>query len=262
MKYGLTFTIFLLFAQQLYAAEIGNYIRIFRGFKLPTLSQSDLLTKLPTFMNRTTELYGVVLNNYQVALPPTEHPEFIPDEIALLTYSSEEDYMRIRNTDEGRAYGAAHWEIFNRETSRSIVPESMERIPESLETRKAYDFSGKKIDWSQGHNTFFIGLRKNKFSAERFLERLRFHVTLAQAAFSGLGLRGYIVITDDNYEMAFMNWDSEKNMLRAFDTLNGARVAQDAQEIFDSLQWNGNSKFNGTSIEADHYYSTLGLAKF
>jgi hypothetical protein len=109
-------------ASTLAHAEVpAGYFRVWEGFQRADLSKGEFQAAIPSFMQDTVELYGGerALSNYIVVLPPKKKPSFIPDELALVALTSEADYRRIRETAKGKAYGARHWDVFDRDTSRS-----------------------------------------------------------------------------------------------------------------------------------------------
>lgn len=247
---GLLITI----SQVTFAAPNAGYYRVWQGFKLDTLSTAQFQNQLPDFMNATTSLYRDSLNQYLVALPPIHKPEFVPDEFALVALPDEETYRAIRATPEGKAYSEAHWQIFEKSKSKSLPLDT--QIPNPLVAGRSYDLIGGSNDWGTGSTTFFLGLRKHGVSNEQFLKRLSEHVQLVAQSLQPLGLRGYIVIADDNYEAAYMNWVSTEAMNYAFTTPEGKAVASDAAAILDTLQWTPQVAFNGRSVAPDTFYKT------
>ena len=106
-------------------AQEAQYFRVWQGFQKTTLSKSDFLLTLPTFMKATVDLYhqqNHALINYIVVIPPKNKPAFIPDELALVALTSKNDYQYIRQTVEGQKYSESHWTLFNKENSKSSEP--------------------------------------------------------------------------------------------------------------------------------------------
>ncbi len=252
----LAFTFLLIFTQLALAASDAGYFRVWQGFKLPHLSNSAFNNSLPSFMNTTVSLYGEVLNQYLVAVPPSYKPDFIPDEFALIALTDETSYREIRATPEGQAYGESHWQLFDKSISKSL-PLSVD-IPDTLESNQSYNLISEPTDWTKGVTTFYLGLRKSNLPANLFLKYLSDHVQLATLFLKPMGLRGYIVIANDNYEAAYMNWESEEAMNQAFSSEDGKLLAADAASIMDTLQWSPNSYFNGFNVSSDMFYKTKG----
>jgi hypothetical protein len=239
-------------------APKAGFFRVWRGYRKQGLNDAGFLAQLAPFMRKTTDLYGPeLLSNYLVALPPEERPALVPAEFALIALENEEGYRAIRATPEGQAYADAHWEIFDRETSKSANLKV--GLPDVLETGSAYDLSPEALDWRTGENLFYLGTRKEGLSQADFLSRLRTHMELVQRELQPLGLRGYIVLADEGYEAAFLNWESEEARLAAFAGQAGPKVMRDAAEFMDGLQYSTALKqATGEAVEAQTYLSTMG----
>lgn len=244
----------LLFSSCAHASGPAHYLRLWRGFQLPAFTDAHFQGELPSFMRATTTLYGNALSNYLVALPPSGRPAFVPDETALLAFGVESEYQRIRQTPEGRRYGESHWELFDRTRSGSLVVAHTPKVPSALVANTAYDFGLGGIDWSKGHTTYFVGLKKP--GQGDFFTRLAKHVSLVRDSFLAFGLRGYVVVATADYELAIMNWESDESMSKAFGSLFGQAVMKDGQEFLDNLQRNSAARFDGLRAEPGSFYST------
>jgi hypothetical protein len=238
----------------------ANYYRVWQGFKRPELSESKFQATLPSFMNTTIRIYTDhrALNEYLVGVTPRKKPAFVPDEFALVALDSEEHYKEIRATSEGKAYGESHWTLFDARRSKSAsLIRYFQENPESLRSNTAYDMTGTPHDWSQGHTTFFLGLKKNGISSEEFLIRLKKHIELVAKELAPLGLHGYVIIANEQYEAAYMNWPDVRTMEVAFQSETGSMVRKDAESFMEFLQWSAPEAFNGRSISAGHFYQTI-----
>ncbi len=240
--------------------DSANYFRVWQGFQRAELSQQDFYNSVAGFMKATVDLYkGRALNNYIVIIPPVVKPSYIPDELALVALNSKESYDQIRATPEGQAYSARHWDIFDRATSKSapLVDFTVEN-PSQLVNQNAYDMIGKANNWAVGYSTVFIGTKKAGLSSELFLSRLHTHVKLAKTVMVPKGLKGYIFIANENYEIAYLNWESKEAHDAAGATEGGQSVFNDAKEIMDVLMYQQAKNFNaGEAISAGEGYSTL-----
>ena len=217
-------------------AREGSYYRAWQGFSKTT--SQEMLQVLPSFMTQTIDLYAKnqALSNYLVIVPPANSPAFIPHELALVALTEEADYRRIRQTEEGQAYSAAHWDVFNRENSMSAPMLNFDDVIEAaLASNTAYNVFGKPIDWSKGVNYIFIGLRKDTFTPTQFLQRLKQHVAQAKSVMGPKGMRGYIVIANENYEIAYMNWESSEARELAAQTAEAQEVFADARDLMTVL---------------------------
>ncbi len=244
-------------------AEVpAEYFRVWEGFKRPDLSQQKFLRELPSFMVDTVKLYGGqrALGNYIVVMPPENKPSFIPDELALVTLTSEVDYRKIRETPEGRAYSAKHWDVFDRGTSRSAPQfiDYQQTRPPVLMNGLAYDMVGTPIDWAMGYSLVYIGLRKDGISSTDFLKHLQTHIELAHHHMNPQGLRGYIVTAHENYVVAYLNWTSKEAHDRALASSGGQAVLADAGEIMNPLMYQEAVQVTaGAAVETGKVYSTI-----
>jgi hypothetical protein len=234
----------LIVSQSVIAAP---YYRFWRGEKLAQLNETTYMkTMAKDFLPMAPKLFPH-LKSYLVAMPEVGVGV---DEVALLAYTNEEDYFRGRATAEGTAYSNAHWEIFERATSSSLVPEVLEG---KVAANKSYDLLKTTPDWSKGYSTFFIGKKRSILSTEKFLAGLDAHVREFRQGFQPMGLKGYVILVTEDREYAWMSWESEAHANKAFATQLGAKVQKDAGELMEMLQWSGLTKF-GNSLKRNHAY--------
>lgn len=229
-------------AQETASGPRASFFRVFQGFKRADMPNERFTKEFPKFMNRTVDLYAPanILNNYIVVIPPAKKPSYIPDEFALVALTSEEGYRAIRATPEGQAYSEDHWTYFNKETSKS-APYELD-AGQALVHNQAYDLSPSPVDWSKGHTLFFLGTRKAGQTPEQFLSKLRSHIDLAKHNLVPLGLKGYIVLANENYEAAYINFESKEAMDAAFAQAAGQEVGEDARLFMDVLMWEPTKK--------------------
>jgi len=244
-----------------WAIEPAGYFRVWQGFQKPELSHLRFLNELPPFMKETVDLYGGrALNNYIVVIPPKNRPSYIPDELALVALSSQEAYQQIRSTPEGQRYAERHWDVFDKNRSQSaknLIDYSNE-LPSALTSNSAYDMIGKNIDWAQGANFVFIGTRQKSQSTVQFLAHLKTHIELAKKVMTPKGLRGYIIIANENYEIAYLNWESKDAHDKVLQSPEGQVVLKDAGEFMDTLMYEPAEAFKaGSSVSEGVAYSTL-----
>ena len=99
-------------------------VRVWRGFKLETLSPKDFLAALGSiFIPATAQLqrlYG--LTAYLPTVLPLDKPNGVPDEIALVFYRSQKAYDDTKLTVPGRAYSSLHSTVFGFPQSESGFP--------------------------------------------------------------------------------------------------------------------------------------------
>lgn len=240
--------------------DSANYFRVWQGFQRSELTPSEFHASVADFMKLTVDLYkGRALNNYIIIIPPAIKPSYIPDELALVALSSKDSYDQIRATPEGQAYSAKHWDVFDKNTSKSApLIDFTSANPSELIHQTAYDMIGRPNNWATGYSTVFIGTKKAGMTSESFLSRLQAHVKLAKSVMVPKGLKGYIFIANENYEIAYLNWESKEAHDAAGATEGGQSVFNDAKEIMDVLMYQEAKSFNaGDAISAGQGYSTL-----
>lgn len=247
-------TALLLNAFSAYGAK-ASYYRFWRGFKKPTLTDSSFLGAIPNFMNQTLDLYkGKGLSNYIVGMPPTMKSTYIPDEIALVAFDSEDSYRTLRSTPEGKEYAEAHWDLFNKDNSKSANLEGFDG--KQLNFEVATDVLGKPVDWSRGVTFFYIGERKKDVSLLQFQSVMTHHVQAVKDAFTPYGIKGYIILLSEHYEIAFMNFDSMGPASQAFASKEGVLIQEESASIMNTVVWNVAAPFEGT-VTYGQSYSTV-----
>jgi len=171
-------------------------------------------------------------------------------------------YKTISSTPHGKAYQQKHGDIFTTKGnpasvsseipgqsrgSRSLVPIDFESIsPDDFRKEAAYDVLAKPIDWQTGHSVFFLGLRKPSLRPDFFWDALYKHIKNVKTSFIAMGLRGYVVLSAPNYEMAFMNWESKEAMEKALQSPQGKSLEKEAAGIATPVMWKDFRDFDGT----------------
>lgn len=244
------------------AQSIDNtkYFRVWQGFRRTDLTPPQFLESIADFMKLTVDLYrGRALNNYIVSIPPAVKPSCIPDELALVALSSKDTYEQIRATPEGQAYSAKHWEVFDRQNSKSAPLVDFTAVnPQSLENQTAYDMIGTPNNWAVGYTAVSIGTKRNGTSSENFLLHLYNHAKQAKAAMVPEGLKGYIFIANENYVVAYLNWESKEAHNAAGATEEGKRLFAEAKQFMDVLMYQEAVTFSaGSVVNSGESYSTL-----
>ena len=247
-------------------ANTAGYYRVWQGFKQESLDQKSFMGELPAFMKDTVDLYGgaEALNQYLVVIPPKNKPDFVPDELALVAITSEQKYQSIRATPEGRKYSERHWDVFNKDRSKSAksMIDYFAEKPARLEPTVAYRMFDSTIDWSQGYSLIYIGTRKKDVSPENFLTRLQAHIELAAKTMGPLGLNGYLVTAHENYEVAYLHWDSQKAHDQAVSSASGKGIFADAGTFMDTLMYEpAFDLIAGEGIDHGRFYKTHRLQK-
>lgn len=239
------------------------YYRFWRGFKKDGMAWEEFHKALVTdFMPATVNtLSREGLVSYLVVLPISSDSWNIPEEVALVAYVSEEAYRAASNTPHGKAYQQKHGDIFktrgnsqagsneasgSSRFSRSLVPIDFESAsPEHFRNEVAYDVLFKPVDWQTGYSVFYLGLRNPSLPSEFFGNAMYKHVKAVKSAYSSMGLQGYVVLIDPDYEMAFMNWASKEMMEKAMQSPQGKSLEKEVASILTPLIWEEFRDFAG-----------------
>lgn len=232
------------------SVSAAPYYRFWRGQKLPQLTEKTYMDKMmKDFIPQAPKLFPH-LTSYLVAIPPKE---IGVDEVALLAYTNEEDYIRGRATAEGTAYSNAHWELFERENSKSLVPKLLDG---KIEANQAYDLINKDVDWSKGTTFFYMGKKKTHLTTAEYLKQLDSHVKKVSKGFRPMGMKGYVILITEDMEYAWINWNSEESAKKGYASPFGINVMNEAAGLMDIIQWSQTSKFNKKLLRSDAYHVT------
>jgi hypothetical protein len=79
---------------------------------------------------------------------------------------------------------------------------------------------------------------------------------LYKRAFAKRGLKGYVVVATDDWEIAWMNWESEQAMSAAMDSPEGKRIVEDAGKWMATAQWSTAGAFAG-KVKVSCQYSEI-----
>lgn len=175
-----------------------NSVRVWRGFKGQGLSWQQFCQKLGgVFIPTTPQIQEPLgLSAYLPTVLPEEKPACLPDEVALVFYSSQDDYRKTFSTTAGRAYGFLHSAAFDFSCRRSHsgFPAAFtgELMPD-----KPYALFTNSCNWQEGRSGFYAGLRKGDIDAETFL---RLFGTLINSFIEGIDITvdsAYFIITEE-----------------------------------------------------------------
>jgi hypothetical protein len=129
-------------------------VRVFAGYRLPTLSREDFFRELgQTFMPGTPCMLAPLgLAAYLPVVLDPEAGSGLPDEAALIVYASLDAYAAARrNSLEGRMYTHSHAGVFDMASSRGQwpgAPAAPDRQAGS-ERWSWYAFD-RAVEWQQG----------------------------------------------------------------------------------------------------------------
>jgi len=182
-------------------------VRVWRGFRLGTLTPADFLQDLGTIFIPVTaqlqRLYG--LTAYLPTVLPSSKPEGVPDEIALVFYQTQQAYNDTSNIVAGRAYSLLHKTVF-------AFPASLSGFPVVLGSALALDqpyylFAGE-VDWRGGFTQVFVGGRPANTTVQQFSGKLQRFFQREQKL-QTRSLDGAIFCVSANYVVYWEHWTSE-----------------------------------------------------
>jgi len=216
------FVITFLLSQVLHAAP---YYRFWRGDKLPALTLLDFQIGLnDLFIPKTVEQgKGKGLRSYQPVLLSDSKPKGLPDEIALVAYASKAAYLKLRNSPEGQAYGRLHWDYFDKNNSKSLVPD---RYRGELQTNHAYDVLNSAAEWQKGISHVRIHTRDKRRTPSQFHRGFNKMVQSVRAQFPSRGLKSYLVLVSDDYVIQFLLWKDEASRQKVWSSKVGQHVSR------------------------------------
>ncbi len=234
-----------------------EYYRIWQGNSLPSFNQKDFLNilaqKFVPDTASTTPQFG--MQTYMVIIPPASYSGLIPAEMALLQYSSEKDYQKMFGNPDGQRYAKSHWEVFQRNGSKSHVTRPFSHSKaEYFPTGWAYDVTEKPINWTNGHNQIFLGKRRKDTAKPFFMVELHKHVKKIKEAYTEKGLNGYIAVITPEYELAIQNWASKVKMEECLNSEAGKQLTKEAELLLEPLIWEEPKPFKGDIEPGKAYF--------
>jgi len=211
-------------------------VRVWRGYSSEAPPRTKFREKLrTTFIPGTPQFQAPLgLTAYLPAVLPTEVPNGVPDEIALVFYESQQDYNSAKDTIAGRAYADLHGTVFSFADPRRSTSDWPAIFSGVLERGKPYYLFERNVDWQLGHVNVLVASRAESLSEEEFLNNVTATVTRIQAA-ALPGLDGAIVVVAADYFVYWEHWvdlkssqtsliqdlakDQVVNMSRSFDPI-------------------------------------------
>lgn len=177
----------------------ASFNRFWIGYKLDNISEQKFMNDLnqrllPDLIKLAA---GKGLNSYSPYVTPKNHGD-LPDEIALITYDSEEVYRSIRSTVPGTAYSDLHWELFKKDVSKSTVPVQFDGI---LENDKAYELDAKYEGWKTGTTYLTIYKCSNEDLTKLAVEFARLKNTK--------GLKNSILLITEKYIYEYRSFNPD-----------------------------------------------------
>lgn len=179
-------------------------VRVWRGFRLPSLSQETFFAKLGSiFIPGTVQIQAPVgLTAYLPSVLPAEKHPAAPDEIALVFYRVQQSYDDAKKTVGGRAYSDLHGLVFDLTRSLSGFPQKFagELVPD-----ERYHLFDQHLDWQHGAVNAFVGVRSGGDAGE-FLSRIAGWLGRVQ---SDGGPDGAIASASTDYVVYWEHWPDE-----------------------------------------------------
>ncbi len=181
-------------------------VRVWRGFKLETLSPKDFLAALGSiFIPATAQLqrlYG--LTAYLPTVLPLDKPSGVPDEIALVFYRTQKAYDDTKLTVPGRAYSSLHSTVFGFPQSESGFPGA---LGDRLKFDTPYCLFSDRADWMSGVTRVFVGTRPDGTTSRTFaLGLVKFAKGLQQHRPKGLD--GAVLHATEGWVLYWEHWTS------------------------------------------------------
>ncbi len=128
-----------------------------------------------------------------------------PAEIALVEYENEIDYRSFRETEEGKKYSNAHWDYFERSSSRSAVAEN---YVDQVDYDKAYYIESEQNPDLKNSTTFIkVYNRDTAVSDADWIEEIKNHITRTKSK----SPRAVVILVDKNYVMEYSFWSESQD---------------------------------------------------
>ncbi|MEA2328251.1 MAG: hypothetical protein QOE68_3210 [Thermoanaerobaculia bacterium] len=187
-------------------------VRVWRGIRLTSQDPAAFFAELGSiFIPVTTQLqrlYG--LTAYLPTVMPANKPSTVPDEIALVFYSSQAAYTAANAIVVSRTYQKLHSAVF-------AFPQSTTGFPVALPAKPVVDtpyfMFPDKDDWYSGFAQVYVGSRKNGVSQNKFVAKIgKFLNDYKKGRPKGLG--GAIAVISGHYVILWEHWTSEDASLK------------------------------------------------
>jgi len=171
-------------------------VRVWRGYRAPALALGDFLSKLGTvFVPATVEMQiKVGLEGYVPSIPGglAAKPDSVPDETAILFWTTQQTYTDGFNTLAVRTYTLTHGAVY-RPPSGADFPTLFKG---TLAAEKPCYLIAKPADWMKGEVQHLIGSRPAAVKPNDF--RGGIATVLAQVQ-KQAGVAGAIACAGDDY---------------------------------------------------------------
>ena len=152
-------------------------VRVWRGFKSPSMSQVDFFKRLSTvFVPATVEMQTRIgLDVYIPTIPGglADKPPTVPDETAILFWNSQNTYHDGFKTLAVRTYTLTHGAVYTKE-SRADFPLLFQGV---LDVNQPYFLIDEPADWMTGkvqHHVAQFDENTTSKNLEGFIEKIQY----------------------------------------------------------------------------------------
>jgi hypothetical protein len=171
-------------------------VRVWRGFRAPTLSQEGFFTRLSTvFVPATVEMQTAIgLDGYIPSIPGgvKDKPATVPDETAILFWDSQQTYQDGFKTLAVRTYTITHGAVYTKESGANFPTLFSGTLASGA---PAYLFA-QPADWMHGTVEHLIGAPPEGMNLQDFASRV---ATIMSGIQSRRAATGAIVCVGDSY---------------------------------------------------------------
>jgi hypothetical protein len=204
-------------------------VRVWRGFRSPTLASADFFTRLGTvFIPATVEMQTAIgLDAYLPSVPAglPGKPDTVPDETAILFWDSQQTYADGFKTLAVRTYTLTHAAVYT-PTSRADFPLL---FAGTMTADQPYHLVDRPADWMKGRVTHLLGSRPVQTDPSAFLTGA---ATAVGAVQQQSGLQGGIVCLGADY-LAF--WALSENPATGAEAAAKLAAVCDWSHVLDPL---------------------------
>ncbi|MFM0336854.1 hypothetical protein [Paraburkholderia fungorum] len=189
-----------------YSPPSADSVRVWRGFRLPSLAAAQFYLDLGTiFVPVTVQMQRLFhLAAYLPAVLPPVRPDGLPDEIALVFYRTQQDYTNAALAAGGRAYSLLHSAVFNLAPGGSLsgFPTA---FAGSLTREAPACLFAEPVDWQSGFAQVFVGARRPATDPDLFLNGAQaFCQSVSQNR--PQGLEAAIMVVARDYLLFWEHW--------------------------------------------------------
>jgi 5-methylthioadenosine/S-adenosylhomocysteine deaminase len=174
-----------------------------RGFRAAETKPADFRDKLgAVFMPSAVQMQAPLgMTAYLSAVLPDDHPDGVPDEIALVCYESPDAYEQTSATSAGRAYGLLEQTLFSSQC-KSKFPVL---LGNQVKPEQPYYLLKRAADWQPGFCRVLVGCRPDEQQPAAFHKALFTALKRIQGK-PPAALDGAIALTCENVFVYWEHW--------------------------------------------------------